>query len=298
MSTNQKLKGMVFSQIFSGAGIGLLVGVIVGLSVSPVVKTILGALAGLLAAFLGLQENFYSKQSEEDASKIFSRIKNASIRAGSFGFACVFGILLGITLRTHDALTISIKSQVQNWVDAGYDTNFARSLVVYQKFKFLPDSVGLKVTPISSEAANTMDQYGGFLFSKEDMQNYCVSLSMSKYNDSVEYTLEAYDGMKHEIKNLAANIRKVPEQSQAEIINSIVDLICYLGNSDFKLENFCQSIKAGIDYQNIEQTLNHFTNSEHQQLAMLANNILMSVSDNEIKTSLFKSIMEVICPAK
>ena len=121
MSSTESQRGIIITQVFSGVGMGLLVGIIVGLSVSPVVKTILGALAGLLAAFLGLQDSFYSKQQEEDATKVYDRIKMSSIRAGSFGLACAVGILFGVFVRTHDLLTITIKDQVKNQIR--YDRN-------------------------------------------------------------------------------------------------------------------------------------------------------------------------------
>ncbi|NIT56609.1 MAG: hypothetical protein GWN00_10360, partial [Aliifodinibius sp.] len=282
MSNEESQKGIVVSQIFSGVGIGLLLGIIVGLSVSPVVKTILGSLAGLLAAFLGLQDSFFSKQGEEDFSKVQSRIKMSGIRAGSFGLFCVIGILLGIVLRTHEVLTISVKEQVQRWVEAGYDSSYARNLVVYQRLRIQPDSAGFKIDP--QLAATTIDAASGFLFTKKEMQNYCVSLSVSKYNDSVDNTLEAYDGMKPEIRELAANIRKVPEPHRATIINSVVDLICYLGDSEMKLEDFCESLKKNINYNDIEQTLADLTSSDTYDLAMLANNILTYVPDEQDKS--------------
>jgi hypothetical protein len=296
VSKEESKKGIVGSQIFSGIGIGLLLGIIVGLSVSPTVKVIMGSLAGLLAAFLGLQDSFYSKQQEQDFSKVQNRIKMSSIRSGSFGLACVFGILLGVVFRTHDVLTISVKEQVQRWVDAGYDSSYARNLVVYQRLRILPDSAGFQINP--ELAANTIDAASGFLFTKKELQNYCVSLKMSKYGNSVENTLEAYDGMKPEIRELAANIRRVPKAHQAKIINAVVNLICHIGNSEIKPEDFCRSLKMDINYNNIEQTLSDLTSSDTLELAILAKNILTSGSNEEDKKLLFKSIMEVICPTK
>jgi hypothetical protein len=298
VSSTESQRGIIITQVFSGVGMGLLVGIIVGLSVSPVVKTILGALAGLLAAFLGLQDSFYSKQQEEDATKVYDRIKMSSIRAGSFGLACAVGILFGVFVRTHDLLTITIKDQVQRWVDAGYNDDYARALVVYQKFKILPDSGKFKIDTRVAEAGETIDPASGFLFSKQDMQNYCRDLSLDKYKGNVETRLEAYDVMKPEIRNFAADIRNIPEVSRATIINSVVNLICFLGNSEINLEDFCQSLNNKIDYNNIQQTLETLTSSEHFELAVLAKDILMNVPKDEHKRSLMKSIMEVICPSK
>src|SRR5210317_265367 len=110
MSSPRSNRSIFYSQVFSGIGIGLLLGIIIGLSASPVVKTILGALSGLLAAFLGLQESLFSKQ-EEDINKVNNRIYLNSIRAGSFGIATVIALLIGMYMRTHGVLSITIEKQ-------------------------------------------------------------------------------------------------------------------------------------------------------------------------------------------
>lgn len=293
MSKENSDKQMILSQVFAGVGIGLLVGIIVGLSVSPVVKIILGSLAGLLAAFLGFQDSIFSKQNDQDNAQTQHLIKMSSIRSGSFGFACVAGILAGVLLRSHDVLTISTKAQVARWVEAGYDSSYARDLVVYQKLRLQPDSAKFTVNP--EVAALTIDASGGFLFTKKEMLNYCTTLSMSTYNDNVEYTLEAYDGMTPEIRNLAANIRKVPGSNQKLIIESTVGLICSLGNGEGQLEDFCNNMEKNFDHNNIINTLDEFTSSDNFELAILASDILKFVPDDQDKYTLFKSIIEVVC---
>jgi len=251
LSTENSNKGLVASQIFAGIGIGLLVGIIVGLSVSPVVKIILGALAGLLAAFLGLQDSIFSKQKEETA-KVNNRMKMSGLRSGSFGLACVVGILFGIVMRTNEILTISVKEQVGRWVQAGYDSSTARDLVVYQRLKIAPDSTRYNViinTDSSSGMASTarIDASAGFLYSKEDMQNFCSELSPESYNNSISNTLEAWDGKTTQIVNLSSSIKKLSSEGKHKMIYSIVALMCELGETGTDYDDFCARLKKEIN---------------------------------------------------
>ncbi len=293
MGTDKSQKGLIVSQIFAGIGIGLLVGIIVGLSVSPVVKTILGTLAGLLAAFLGLQDSFFSKQKEQDSSKVESRMKMSGIRSGSFGLACVLGILLGIVLRTNEVLTISVKEHVGRWVEAGYDSSTARDLVVYQRLRIMPDSASFKVD--STLAGKTIDGSAGFLFSKKAMQNYAVTMNPNKHNDNVEKILKSYKFINDGVRTYAENIKKVPEEHRITIIKSVHAVFDELGNGDVEFKDICKSLKKEINENNIDQRLHELTQSKSKKIGILVQNISDIMQNSQDKISLLKSIVEVIC---
>lgn len=108
-------------QIFAGAGLGLLVGGIIGLSISETTGIILGALTSLLAAFFGLRS---SKDGEEGNQLVI----------GSFGFACIMGIVFGIFVRTHQYLAPSIKSEMSAYLEAGFDSTEAKEIILISKF--------------------------------------------------------------------------------------------------------------------------------------------------------------------
>jgi len=298
MNTTRSSTSIFYSQIFSGIGIGILLGVIMGLSISPVVKTILGALAGLLVAFLGLQENLFAKQGEEDQEKITNRIFINSIRAGSFGMATVIGLFLGMYLRTHEVLSLSKKQQVKNWTDAGFNDSLAEELVIYQNFKLFKRSGLLHIdTKLAEIAAQKIDPNSGFLMSKEEMKNYCISLDVEKrYNNSAQNALEGYEGDAKLIA-YAKELSAIPEVGQLEIMNSVKNLICFLGNgTDDDYKEFCNDIQKNINYSNINFSLDEIASSSNiREMGLVANAILRHAISEKDKTNLTKAILAITC---
>jgi len=182
------------------------------------------------------------------------------------------------------------------WVEAGYDSVDARKYVVYQRLKIKSDSSTFTIDTTMSKSR--IDASSGFLFSQEAMENHCVNLSMGKFNNNVENTLEAYDGMSPEIRMFAENIRKVPKAFQAEIINSFVKLLCELGRGEIEYDGFCNGLKNEVNYNNINTTLENLTGSDSRWMGILAGRIITYVESEENKKSLLRSIMGVVCPEK
>lgn len=298
MNAPRSQRSLFYSQLFSGIGIGLLLGIIIGISVSPVVKIILGALAGLLAAFLGLQESLFSKQ-EEDVEKVNNRIYLSSIRAGAFGMATVIALLIGMYMRTHGVLSITIKKQVENWTDAGVKLPLAEELVIYEKFKlFKKDGlllVDTKQAELASEKGNSGD---GFLMTKEEMQSFCVSLNVENmWGNSVQNALEGYGGLGTQIATYARELEKIQdESSQRSMMDSVKDLVCFLGNgTDEAYEQFCNDMDS-LDYSNINLSLENLASSgPSMEMGMVASTILQNVENEADKVSLTKAIIEMIC---
>jgi hypothetical protein len=100
---------------YSGAGIGILFGIIMGLSVSPTVAIVLGALTAILAAILGLNDLSFSNAK--------------AVRIGSFGFACVLGILAGMYIRTHGTLSPNSEVLMAEYQRLGFSDEQAREFI-------------------------------------------------------------------------------------------------------------------------------------------------------------------------
>lgn len=116
----------------AGGALGLCVGVLTGMTTAPVVGTIVGALAALFATLFGVR-----LQDIEG----FARI-------AGFGAACVLGVMIGVTLRTHNILGITVSRQVNEWVAAGFDTATARDAVLFRELGLLRNRPnGLVATP-------------------------------------------------------------------------------------------------------------------------------------------------------
>ena len=90
-------------------------GVIMGLSVTPTVTIVLGALTAILAAILGLNDLSFSNAK--------------AVRIGSFGFACVLGILAGMYIRTHGTLSPSSEVLMAEYQRLGYSDEQAREFI-------------------------------------------------------------------------------------------------------------------------------------------------------------------------
>src|SRR5688500_20396205 len=103
----------VRGQIFSGIGLGALVGRWVALSTAHVVGSVIAALTALLAGFFGLSN---------------TQVDTSGWRIGSFGFACIIGVIAGLWIRNGGELLPTVESQIGEWTSAGYPEEQAREL--------------------------------------------------------------------------------------------------------------------------------------------------------------------------
>lgn len=299
MNTPPSRRSLFYSQLLSGVGIGLLLGIIIGLSVSPVVKTILGALAGLLAAFLGLQESLFSKQ-EETPEKVANRMYFNGVRAAAFGFATVIALLIGMYMRTHGVLSITIEKQVKNWTDAGVDPPLAQELVIYEKFKLFKKEGALHIDTAQAKLAAEKNNAGdGFLFNKESMINYCDDLDIASiYNDHLGNALSAFKLKGGDFEKLALALELVDENSQRSLIASVRSLVCFLKiESNEVYEGFCKGIQNNINYSDISNSLSDLGSStEIMEVGQLTVAILNASDEDGDRKEIAKAIFSMICP--
>ncbi len=216
--------------VFSGLGMGLLVGIIVGLSVSPVVSIILGALASLLAAFLGLQEGGGTTTTGEG---LMSKLKVNGLRIGSFGFACVAGILLGLFFRSQEVFSDSIQEEVAKWTAAGYDSTKARQFVAWKKLGIQPKDTQVQITEVQKAQSSS-------LFGTLADLNLCNKISLERLGNDPSEVLRVYrDLYKPEIQDekntlyqkfgtLAGVIERLPAERQNETLKAVEEILCEL----------------------------------------------------------------------
>lgn len=214
--------------VFSGLGMGLLVGIIVGLSVSPVVSIILGALASLLAAFLGLQEG--GGASEEG---LLSKLKVNGLRIGSFGFACVGGILLGLFFRSSDMFSDSIQDEVAKWTKAGYSAAEARQFVVWKKLGIQPEGKQVQISEVQKAQSSS-------LFGTLADLDLCNKISSERLGNDPTEVLRVYRNLyKPEVEDakntlykklgaLADKIERLPADQQIETLKAVEEVLCEL----------------------------------------------------------------------
>jgi hypothetical protein len=115
-----------------GAAVGLFVGLLVGLSVSPVVATVVSAIVGVVTAFCtatlggGLKEAIQRSRDRGTSSS------DAHIYLAGFCVAGFVSCIIGIYLRTHNALSPTPHELVDEWRAAGLTQQEAQEEVLHE----------------------------------------------------------------------------------------------------------------------------------------------------------------------
>lgn len=227
MNSRTNLFSDSFLAAFAGVGIGVLIGLIAGLSVSPVVSVILGALASLLAAFLGLQGGgSVEALNTEQLAAQQQRLRLNAIKAGGFGVACIAGILVGLFIRSNQALMPTPAEQIQKYVKAGLEENYARKLWVFEKFGIPPDGGNAQFGEVQKSHSNA-------LFAGSDDSNLCDEVNPEKFGNDAHKILKVYrDGNDAGLKSMADAIEKsgAGDAQQTALIQATTKILCERGN--------------------------------------------------------------------
>lgn len=124
---------LIATQVFSSLGVGFLVGILLGLSSAPVVGLLVGSLTALLASLLGFKLPTRG-DADSDAPLPREIVQTLiGLRAGTFGFACVLGIFVGIFMRTHDVLSPpepGLEERYAELLAIGFSQEEARSVLI------------------------------------------------------------------------------------------------------------------------------------------------------------------------
>ncbi len=206
-------------QFGAGAGIGMLLGLIMGLSATPIVSTVLGAIAAGLLGLLGVGGRSSSQGSDD------SRLHHGALRILGFGFACSVFVVVGILLRTHDALAPSLKVQEQELRSSGtLSKSDVRAILLLKAFGLREKSAGngsgnLAVNGGKSIAGDTAP----VLFVSP--QDVCTVLRRDQYEDISSYvrSLQAHGG---DFAKLGKAIDLASPEDQEKIASSLSDLLC------------------------------------------------------------------------
>jgi len=230
--------------IFSGIGLGLLLGLIMGLSVSETVKIVMGALTAVLGAFLGFDKRSFSGISSEEYQKENQNAHFTALRAGWFGFAVIAGILFGMWFRTHEVFTTSLEKSIKQWTDAGYEPDYARKLVVFQR---------LAIHPKTGEVgAITETQRGqsSSLFSAEQEASLCGIIDPSNFNNDWGIAKEKISRLENASLNslLVVIETNIPENQRFDFLSALRDLVCTMKGIDTEINKFGTDLEKWQNY--------------------------------------------------
>lgn len=221
----------LLSAFLNGMGVGLLLGLLLGLAVSPVVSGIIGTLSSLLVVLLGLNENYLNP------------VK--SIRIGSFGVFCVIGILSGKYLANNNSFAPSLEKYYKEYREIGFSDSTARDLIVYQKFRLIPED--FKFT-IPSGTDSLMDQQfqssRTVMFSSEINASQCTILKSSNVDMNFGDLVHNYVLAGGTWEELAKELDPaIPENTRAKTLILLRDIICESGGGGTIKLQFSMAMK-------------------------------------------------------
>lgn len=284
----------MFTSFFNGLGVGLLLGLLLGLAVSPVVSAIIGTLSSLLVVLLGLKENY------------LNAVK--SIRIGSFGLFCVIGILLGMYIRSNNALAPSLQSLYDEYTAMGFSEKEARDFIAYQEFDLIPSEWTRKAGEENNTSADSGEagqrtivagdnvqakKRSNVLYSSELDAGQCYVLESSNSGMSFADIQTNFEVAGGTWKELATDIDpSLPENVKSTALLLLRDIFCSSGNSGkvkIKCVNF-QDISASGSLSDIKNTL--------KSSGEIWNKIVSEVDrkiDSKYQKQLYLSLTKILC---
>ena len=135
---------------------------------------------------------------------------------------CVVGILSGIFLRTTGVLGESIEDQIAEWQKAGYDSSYAKQLVVYQNLAIKPNWEAVEINEIQKMKMTTS-------FSNQT-SGICDKIKLGNNEDDPELVLYAYKDSGEELTALAEVIENqiTDKEVRKELLGALEEVICKL----------------------------------------------------------------------
>lgn len=257
--------------IINGLGVGLFLGLLLGLAVSPVVSGVIGTLSSLLVVLLGLND------------KYLTIVK--SLRIGFFGISAVVGILLGMYIRTHDALSPSTTDLMKEYTETGFEKNEALYYVARQTFDFVP------MGWFGTSAADTGKFKGGnnakqsVLFSTEVDVGQCYKLKSANSSFPKGEIIRSFKRAGGVWEELAINLEpELPDEVFIDAMLALRDSFCGLGTS------------GKIEIENTPKLLSFTTDSDLDEIKNTIRdsgeswNIVLEKTENSIPTENQKSL--------
>lgn len=191
----------------AGAALGLCVGILVGMTTTAVIGTVIGALAALFATVFGVR-----LQDVEG----FARI-------GGFGAFCVLGVLVGVGLRTHNVLGISVSQQVSEWVDAGYPPATARQIVLFRELGLLSDKAGTLALTSRTEKIGPSTANSHLSAGAEDE---CSRMDPANFENDAAKIIRSYKNSGGPWESLSQSLEGLPAARQLMIAQASWKLAC------------------------------------------------------------------------
>jgi hypothetical protein len=194
----------------------------------------MGALTAVLGAFLGFDRRSFSGISSEEFQKENQNAHFTALRAGWFGFAVIAGILFGMWIRTHEVFSLSLEKSIKQWTDAGYEPDYARKLVVFQR---------LAINPQTGEVGaitETQRVYSSSLFSAEQEASLCGVIDPDNFNNDWSIAKAKISALESTSLNSLLGVieTNIPENQRVDFLRGLRYLVCSMKGSDTAINKF------------------------------------------------------------
>lgn len=261
--------------VLSGIGMGLLLGLIMGLSASEVVKVVMAALTALLGVFFGFEKRSFSGMQKEEYEKDKNETLLTSLRSGWFGLAVVAGILFGMWIRTNEVFTIPVEKSVQQWINAGVDSAYARKLVIYERLAIDPN------TGEAGEIGDMQRKSQSALFNSKTIKSINNAIDTLYWENNWEFAKQELNNVGNSaLSELVTSVEiNIPEKDRFAFMGSLRYLVTRITEKT----TFC---KFGTDLKKWEE--NEITSSIAAQVQKLP-----AANQNEIMLSLSKLVCDL-----
>lgn len=259
---------VIFAAIVNGLGVGLLLGLLLGLAISEVVSGVIGTLSSLLLILLGLND------------KYMTVIKG--IRIGSFGIFTVAGIVAGIYIRTHDALSPTTIELREEYIEAGYTKDQALYYVARTVFEYVP--VGWFGTSLADTGsfAGKKSSHKSLLFSSEVDLSECDFLISAKSTWPKSEVINSFESAGGTWEELVVNLEpELPDQVFIDALLAIRDSFCGLSHSgELKIESSADVVNLNSQ-DNLDKIINTLSNSGDSWKTVVENTSLVVPLENQ-----------------
>jgi hypothetical protein len=240
---NKAKPSSIFAAIVNGLGVGLLLGVLLGLAISPVVSGVIGTLSSLLVVLLGLND------------KYMGIIK--SLRIGSFGLFSVAGILLGMYIRTNDALSPRMEDLKNEYLKTGFSQNQALYFTALQYFDYVPVGWFETSEKDTLARASKSNHIRSHLFSSKVDVGQCALLKSADRDFPKSEIINSFEAAGGVWKHLALNLGpELPDQVFVDALLALRDGFCGLGQSGMIEIKSSEELKALNQNSSIETIKN------------------------------------------
>lgn len=269
----------IIAAILTGTGVGLFLGLLLGLAVSPVVSGVIGTLSSLLVVLLGLND------------KYLTAVKG--LRIGAFGLFAVAGVLLGMYVRTNDALSPTTVDLKKQYTEAGFSEEQSLYLVSQRVFGNVPPGWFGTSTEQAVVQTASLNPHSSVLFSAGIDAGECYMLKSVHAGFPKSEVLNSFRRAGGTWEKIALDLQdKLPDQVFVDAMLVLRDSFCGLDSEGIITISTSREIN-GLSANDSVETIKSILKNSGDNIAVLVDNAESGIPAEHQKT-FFLSIIKLL----